>query len=219
MKRILLATIIAAAACLMAMAVPAKPVPFTHVQSDGTTVTLVMRGGEFNHSLMTTDGLTVAQGPNGDFCYKAGGNLSDVVAHDQDNRSIEEQAFVIAYRDQMTLEAGVRRMPRRDGENDNPQVPTLGSPRIPIILVNYTDVTFVDENPVATFENQFNEKEYSCLHYFQSQSRGLFSPQFDILGPVNLPHGRAFYGTNKSIYGTEVDTQLGTMIYDEEGSR
>ena len=214
MKRTLLATIIAAAACLMAMAVPAKPVPFTHVQSDGTTVTLVMRGGEFNHSLMTTDGLTVAQGPNGDFCYKAGGNLSDVVAHDQDNRSIEEQAFVIAYRDQMTLDTRGRRMPRRDGENDNPQVPTLGSPRIPIILVNYTDVTFVDENPVATFENQFNEKEYSCLHYFESQSRGQFSPQFDILGPVNLPHGRAFYGTNKSIYGTEVDTQLGTMIYD-----
>ena len=128
----------------MAMAVPAKPVPFTHVQSDGTTVTLVMRGGEFNHSLMTTDGLTVAQGPNGDYYYTANNALSDVVAHDQDNRSIEEQAFVIAYRDQMTLEAGVRRMPRRGGENDNPQVPTLGSPRIPIILVNYTDVTLVD---------------------------------------------------------------------------
>ena len=56
MKRILLAIIIAAAACLMAMAVPAKPVPFTHVQSDGSTVTLVMQGGEFNHSLMTLDG-------------------------------------------------------------------------------------------------------------------------------------------------------------------
>ena len=196
------------------MAVPAKPVPFTHVQSDGSTVTLVMRGGEFNHSLMTLDGLTVARSASGDYCYTAGGSLSDVVAHDKDNRSIEEQAFIIAYRNQMTLGAGASRMPRRADENTSPQVPTLGSPRIPIILVNYTDVVFIDEDPVATFQNQFNEKEYSCLHYFQSQSKGQFSPRFDILGPVNLPQTRAFYGANVYRYGQDLDTQLGTMIYD-----
>jgi M6 family metalloprotease-like protein len=140
--------------------------------------------------------------------------LSDVVAHDKDNRSIEEQAFIIAYRNQMTLGAGASRMPRRADENTSPQVPTLGSPRIPIILVNYTDVVFIDEDPVATFQNQFNEKEYSCLHYFQSQSKGKFSPRFDILGPVNLPQTRAFYGANVYRYGQDLDTQLGTMIYD-----
>lgn len=198
----------------VAMAAPAKPEPFTHVQSDGSTVTLVMRGGEFVHSLMTMDGLTVALNSRGDYCYTADGVLSDMVAHDQGSRGIEEQAFVVAYRDQMTLTAGVRRMPRREGGNDQPQVPTMGSPRIPIILVNYTDVHFIDENPVATFENQFNEKQYSSLHYFESQSRGLFSPRFEILGPVDLPQDRAFYGTNKRVYGTDVDKQLGTMIYD-----
>ena len=198
----------------MAMAVPAKPVPFTHTQSDGLTVTLVMRGGEFNHSLMTMDGLTVAQTLNGDYCYTANGALSDVVAHDQDNRSIEEQAFIIAYRDQMTFDTHARRMPRRTGENENPQVPTMGSPRIPIILANYPDVTFIHDDPVVTFQNQFNEMDKSCLHYFESQSRGQFTPQFDILGPVNLPSTRAYYGANKRVNGTEVDAQLGTMIYD-----
>ena len=213
MKKFLFATL-AAMSWLMTMAVPAKPVPFTHVQSDGSTVTLVMRGGEFNHSLMTTDGLTVAQSPNGDYCYTAGGAMSTVLAHDEENRSIEEQAFVIAYRDQMKLDASLRRLPRRAGENDNPQVPTTGSPRIPIILANYTDVTFIHDNPVATFQNQFNEMDKSCLNYFESQSQGQFSPQFDILGPVNLPQTRAYYGSNKRINGTEVDAQLGTMIYD-----
>ena len=196
------------------MAVPAKQVPFTHVQSDGSTVTLVMQGGEFNHSLMTMDGLTVARAANGDYCYSAGGAVSDVIAHDKGCRSIEEQGFIIAYRDQMTLDAAARRMPRRTDENTSPQVPTMGSPRIPIILVNYTDVHFIDENPVATFQNQFNEKQYSCLHYFETQSRGLFSPRFDILGPVNLPQNRAYYGENVYRYGQELDTQLGTMIYD-----
>lgn len=198
----------------MALAVPAKSVPFTHVQSDGSTVTLEMRGGEFNHSLMTLDGLTVARALNGDYCYTVGGSLSDVRAHDKGNRGIEEQAFVTAYRQQMTLGAGASRMPRRTDENDSPQVPTLGSPRIPIILVNYTDVQFIDENPLSTFQNQFNEKEYSCLHYFESQSRGQFSPRFDILGPVQLPQTRSFYGANVYRYGQELDTQLGTMIYD-----
>ena len=213
MKRILF-TIVAAMCCAAMVAAPAKPEPFTHVQSDGTTVTLVMGGGEFNHSLMTLDGLTVGRDTNGNYCYKAAGSLSDVLAHDAGHRGIEETAFISAYRSQMTLGAGRSRLPRREEENPTPQVPTLGSPRIPIILVNYTDIQFVDENPVNTFENQFNLMEYSCLHYFESQSRGKFSPRFDILGPVNLPQDRAFYGANKYVYGQEVDTQLGTMIYD-----
>ena len=196
------------------MAVPAKPVPFTHTQSDGTTVTLVMGGGEFCHSLMTLDGLTVAQNIQGDYCYMASGDLSDVLAHDTGNRGLREVAFIKAYRDQMTLAAGARRTPHRAEDNDNPQVPTIGSPSIPIILVNYSDVQFIDENPVNTFQWQFTEMDKSCLHYFQSQSRGQFSPRFDILGPVNLPQTRAYYGSNVYRYNTELDTQLGTMIYD-----
>ncbi len=214
MMRKLLLTVAATMCCIVAMAVPAKPMPFIHTQSDGTKVTLMMRGGEFNHSLTTLDGLTVAEDSKGDYCYTAWGSLSDVLAHDEDSRGIREVAFIKAYRDQMSLDATFRRMPRREESNDNPQVPTMGSPRIPIILVNYTDVKFIDDFPVLTFQDQFNQKDKSCLHYFQSQSRGLFSPQFDILGPVELPHDRAFYGANKRIYGTEVDTQLGTMIYD-----
>ena len=200
--------------CAMMQAVPAKPVPFTHTQSDGTTVTLMMRGGERNHSVMTMDGLTVQQTVNGDYCYAVGGAVSDVLAHNDGDRGIKEMAFVKAYREQMTLNAGIRRSPRRAEENENPQVPTMGSPRIPIILVNYTDVKFIHLNPVATFKNQFNEMEYSSLHYFEDQSRGLFSPQFDILGPVELPQTREYYGGNIRKFGQDVDQQLGTMIYD-----
>lgn len=101
----LLALVAAIACWAMMQAAPAKPAPFTHVQSDGSTVTLMMRGGEFNHSLMTMDGLTVDRDTDGDYYYTAGGALSNVRAHDASDRGIEEQAFVIAYRDQMTLES------------------------------------------------------------------------------------------------------------------
>jgi len=214
MKRIFLSVLTVMICWGVMLAVPARPLPFTHVQSDGSLVTLVMAGGEFNHSLVTLDGLTVAQNAQGDYCYTASGSLSDVMAHDSNNRDMREIAFIKAYREQMTLDAIPRRVPRREDSNDNPQVPTMGSPRIPIILVNYTDVQFIDDNPLVTFQNQFNLKDKSCLHYFESQSRGQFSPQFDILGPVQLPHDRAFYGSNKRMYNTEVDAQLGTMIHD-----
>ena len=210
MKRTILAIVLVITAWNLMMAVPAKPVPFTHTQSDGSTVTLVMRGGEFNHSLMTMDGLTVAQVANDDYCYTANGQQSNIVAHNEGQRGIEELAFITAYRDQMTLAAQPNRMPRREEGNDNPQVPTTGSPRIPIILVNYTDVHFIDSDPLATFQNQFNEMDRSCLQYFVSQSRGQFTPQFDILGPVQLANDRAFYGDNVGGY----DAQLGTMIYE-----
>lgn len=214
MKRILL-VIVALVTCWgTVMAAPAKPDPFTHVQSDGSAVTLVMRGGEFNHSLMTLDGLTVARNELGDYCYKVAGSMTDIIAHDEGSRGIGEQALIVAYRDQMTLRAGVHHAPRRGVEVDHPQVPTTGSPRIPIILANYTDVRFIHSDPVATFENQFNVKDYSCLHYFESQSRGQLTPQFEILGPVDLPQSRAYYGGNIMVYGEECDKQIGTMIYD-----
>ena len=211
MKTIILTIISAMMCCSAAMAVPAKPAPFTHVQSDGTTLTLMMQGGKFNHALMTLDGLTVAMDENGDYCYTASGHLSTVLAHDKGHRGIEEQAFVTAYRNLMAVDTPMRHIPRREESNSNPQVPTIGSPRIPIILVNYTDVKFIDVDPVATFENQFNHKEYSCLHYFEDQSRGQFSPNFEILGPVELSNTRDYYGGNDS---RGYDMHLGDMIIE-----
>lgn len=211
MKTIILTIISAMVCCAAAMAVPAKPVPFTHRQSDGSTVTLMMQGGKFNHALMTLDGLTVALDERGDYCYTASGHLSTVLAHNKGNRGIEEQAFITAYRNLMAVDTPMRHIPRREESNNNPQVPTIGSPRIPVILVNYADVKFIDVDPVATFENQFNEKEYSCLHYFEDQSRGKFSPKFEILGPVELTNTRAYYGGNDS---QGYDMHLGDMIIE-----
>ena len=69
MKTIILTIISAMMCCLAAMAVPAKPTPFTHVQSDGSTVTLMMQGGKFNHALMTLDGLTLFDKDIFNSCY------------------------------------------------------------------------------------------------------------------------------------------------------
>ena len=197
--------------CAVMMAVPAKPgVTFTHVQSDGSTVTLTMRGDKFNHHPVTLDGLAVERDIRGDYCYVAAGSLSNMRAHDQGSRGVEETAFITVYRDRLTAGTSLR-TPRHAEGTDGRQVPCMGSPRIPIILVNYTDVKFVNDDPVAAFDNQFNQMERSCFNYFKDQSYGQFTPQFDILGPVDLPNDRAWYGANDH---QGYDIRLGTMIVD-----
>ena len=94
--------------------------------------------------------------------------------------------------------------------------PTLGSPRALIMLVEYEDCRFTfghDE-----FEAMINEPGYSrhggtgsALDYFRSCSGGLFTPQFDVVGPITLPHKRVYYGMAS---GNTYDTQPWLMLTD-----
>jgi hypothetical protein len=67
LKSILVA-VLAMVCCIEMQAVPAKLQSIVHVQSDGSTVTLMMQGDEFNHRILTMDGLPVAQDEHGDYC-------------------------------------------------------------------------------------------------------------------------------------------------------
>jgi len=211
MRKFLLTTLTLMLAWTAMFAVPAKRNPFTMTQSDGGSLTLMMMGDEWGHGYVTADDrLAVAINDNGDYCYVVAGKPSAMLAHDTQWRTTSEQAFINANREVMGLQPTAMRIAREEA-NDDPQVPCMGSPRIPIILVNYTDVQFVDDDPVATFQDQFNTKELSCLNYFKDQSRDQFTPQFDILGPVMMDTVRSFYGSNDS-YG--YDKQLGTMVVE-----
>ena len=190
----------AALICFAASAVPAKPGTHTFTQSDGSTITLKMVGDEFHHSLMTLDNLTVDLDENGDVYYRNIMGLTAVRAHDPEQRSAAEASFVAQNAASLTLQALIPANDNRRRASANArrrtQVPQLGTPHIPIILVNYIDYKFKSQNPVEVFETQFNSGDKSCLAYFTDQSRGMFTPQFDILGPVNLSHNRSYYGGN-----------------------
>jgi len=209
MKRNLTLLLIAMMTVAMAYAVPAKRTLHTFAQSDGTTILVTMMGDEFHHCYVTTDGLTVEQTENGDFYYLTANGRSTMLAHNPEARDAGEEAYLSLARPSMGLDkVKSKRVIRREDER---QVPCTGSPKIPIILVNYTDITFKSSDPLSVFKNQFNEMDYSCLAYFTDQSRGKFTPQFDILGPVTMANNRKYYGGNDS-YG--FDKQLGTMVYE-----
>ena len=96
---------------LMAMAMPARPGWHTIKQSDGTTLRVQAVGNAFNSAILTTDGLMVARGDDGDFYYKSSlTGLTAVRAHDASQRTPAETAFVTAQRSNLVM-AGRQNLP------------------------------------------------------------------------------------------------------------
>lgn len=96
-------------------------------------------------------------------------------------------------------------------------MPHVGNPRVLVILAEFSDKTFSVNQPRKAFHQFFNhpttpENLYtegvdkvnyhnnlnysSVATYFADQSNGQFTPQFDIYGPVKLPHNCQYYGGN-----------------------
>ncbi len=198
---------------LSAMAVPAKPGLRTFTQSDGTTITVELKGDERFHTYVTTDGLTVGRlNGTGDFKYMTPDGLSAVRAHNPGNRTTEEAQFLAKNAQELSIEkvaakqladpnrrfavkAGIKAVDAM--RKTTPQVPNNGEVRIPVVLISYRDVDFRDgADAKATFEDFFNGEGVSARQYFIDQSNGKYIPQFDIYGPYKLSGTRAVYGGN-----------------------
>lgn len=91
-----------------------------------------------------------------------------------------------------------------DGPARTPGVKNL-APRGLVILANFKDIHFRSMNTVAEMDSMLNGANYnyyksygSARRYFEDQSHGLYSPQFDIVGPVQLPDSLKYYGSNRT---------------------
>ena len=78
-----------------------------------------------------------------------------------------------------------------------------GEKRGLIILVDFPDQTFSDDDPKALWTAIANEHLYSdyqaigsVADYFRDQSYGQFQLSFDVVGPVTMQHELAYYGKN-----------------------
>jgi len=79
--------------------VPAAPYPIVKQQPNGETVTILLRGDEHKHWMMTEDGWQVVQDDTDRICYalkKKDGTIvaSKKLAHDADKRSKCEQRWL-----------------------------------------------------------------------------------------------------------------------------
>ncbi len=199
---------------ITSVAMPAKPGWQTITQSDGSTLTLQAVGNAFNNAILTTDGLTVERGRDGDFYYTSTvTGMTAVRAHNPNMRTASEAAFVNAQRGAMTMQVKSYRMPDRSGQlnavgnNNSASVPALGQRRIPIILVEFQDKKFANSRE-RIIESMLTGQE-SVGQYFRDQSNGLYQPVFDVYGIYCLSQNREYYGGRS---GTGKDKGIGWLI-------
>ena len=217
MRKVLTFLMISVVAVSTALAIPAKRTPVTITQSDGTKVIVTMRGDEWHHSFVTSDGKPVSLEADGNLYYRTASGVSAVMAHEVSDRSAAETSFINSNASEMTFSAIASKSSRAKAGKayaarrkvGSTQVPTTGSPRVPIILVQYSDKKM--SNTKATFVSQYTSGSTSAYQYFSDQSNGKYTPQFDVYGIYTLSKTRATYGGNDS---NGDDKGVGLMVYD-----
>ena len=208
----LVMVLIASQIVLATFAAPALRGVFTVRQPDGTLLGVEQFGDENFHWTATTDGVMVIN-RNGAYYVAAiddSGELSStgVLAHADELRDSKEKQLIALQSSRLPLFHQRDRMSTRSMNIsvDGKFFPHQGNPRVLTILVAFQDSTFTVNQPVEAFDQNLNGETQQDLgnknhknlasvrQYFDICSRGRFTPQFDVVGPVTLPHEMAYYG-------------------------
>ncbi|MBR1484220.1 MAG: M6 family metalloprotease domain-containing protein [Prevotella sp.] len=168
-----------------AQAAPAYPGKIKKTMADGRTVEVYLRGDEHVHYYEDDRGLILQEGAAGCLSYAADQQAA--------RRQIEQQWQTVQQARRKVAPATITR-----------KFPTTGVVKGLVILAEYEDVKFSTPDAHATFDAMANQAHYDGPHasgsvydYFVAQSGGRFTPQFEVVGPLTLPHNRRYYGENE----------------------
>lgn len=214
-----------------AFAIPARQGVIVVSQPDGTQVSVMLHGDENGHYATDTQGNLAVEAPDGFYRYAASapGGLIVPSAHRltaSGTPSAEARAFLAGVdRDAMLRAIASRRSARIDasraagwtqtGLMTKATFPHEGSPRSLVILVEYSNLSFRIPDPYDYFRRLLTSPEFndngadgSALEWFTENSSGRFTPQFDVVGPITLPHSQSYYGKN-NVYNNDANpTQM-----------
>lgn len=192
---------------LTAKAIPVRPGQWSVVRlADGTTVRVETCGDEYSSWYRDAQGQ----------CYVRQGDT--YVTADMETISEERHAI------QKRLGKQTRHVLRTStidglgskGQNSHGSMYSIGKTDIPVLLVDFSDKKFEEINTPALiqdyltkegfqYNNPKNGKKYgigSVCDYFVAQSKGMFQPNFKVLGKVTLDKSFKYYGENKMVDGT-----------------
>lgn len=215
-------------------AIPARPVPLLIKQSDGTEITLYLRGDETFHCFYTDDGIPVVQGNDSSYYYAAVKDStfinSGILAHQKLERNAIENTYINNNREYLLsfveslfnrnrLNASTQNIAKAKAARiiGMPQT-YIGRKKGLVILINFQDRSLTGNNVQNEFNNFFNQKGYnknnhigSVHDYFYDQSYGLFDLSFDVIGPVTVSNKISYYGANSS-WDSQNDIHVGQMV-------
>lgn len=212
-KRVCLFLIIFLLGVNKLLAIPANPKPFRVQQPDGTYVTIRLHGDEYLHYTTTLDGYTLVKNEKGYYVYADYHQdrliPTSMVAHDTDSRSRSESAFIadltkhikpaltISNRERKNAAMSRRHHALKSRTFDYDNFRGL------VILVEFNDCSFSRDDFPQIANDMLNCENYrgyddsrlgkftgSVRDYFQDNSFGQFSPQFDVVGPVKIDYSQ-----------------------------
>ena len=101
-------------------------------------------------------------------------------------------------------------------------VPSSGKVRIPVILVNFSDLSFTIPNAQAQFDDLFNgaggsnpNATGSVRDYYTASSNSAIDLEYEVFGPYTLPRDMEYYGQNKtSGYYTDHNLHARELVID-----
>lgn len=211
-------------------ALPARSIPETVTQPDGTVVTVRVVGDEFYHYQMTADDIPVVRGADGFYRYAElapDGTVvaGQVIARDAHLRTASDKVYLeqlaarkvsqgmVAQR-QLKRQQKLRSVTRR-----TTQATTGDDVHGLVLLVEFSDKKFDPTNTLEDFKEMMNKEGYdyqgaigSARDYFIAQSGGQFRPTFDVVGPITLDKTMAYYGGNDKYTGN--DSRPEEMVID-----
>ncbi|MEG1861474.1 MAG: M6 family metalloprotease domain-containing protein [Bacteroidaceae bacterium] len=194
---------------------PAFPEFATIIQSDGSQLSFRKCGNEYFSYFITLDGIVLSKKSNGDFCYAEITTNNEIkstniIAHNQESRSFYEEDLVKGLNKYINRAELAEKKTRSTGFQEQASVRSIGSPTIPILLIEFTDQKFRTADAVTFYDKHFNAKGYtesdytgSVRDYFVDQSDGQFQPHFKVVGKVMVSHTYYYYGSNTGGYNKD----------------
>lgn len=185
MKKSIIISLLSAAfifLCQTMSAIPAKPGKIVLTQPDGTSITVIVHGDEWFHYTTDEFGRLLEEDSNG-FMVRSNKTFDQIQA----KMSLAQNARTHAL--ELSKEAVLK-------------AKATGSPKIPVVLVQFSDKSFTISNPKQAFTNLLTQTGYSAnggtgcvLDYYKDQSRGAYTPQFVVMDVVTLSGKMSTYGS------------------------
>ena len=208
-------------ATLAVNAIPAKRGVWKTIKlADGTEVRAQLVGDEHFHFWKAVNGEAYVLGQNKLVYEKANVGQLQAKADLRRQRVAQSRHARLAKLKNMSEQTGRRKVNER----------FHGTKKGLVILVNFTDTKFKAAHNQALYNRICNEENFSSNEgfkgsvrdYFKAQSLGVFDLQFDVVGPVPLANGYAYYGSNDDAKANEmiieackgVDAQVNFADYD-----
>lgn len=206
---------------LMLHAVPVEPYTTQLRLIDGTIITATYMGDERASFYVSADGYIVSP--------------SAISSNLYEKTSLTPRQYLDALQAESELTAPMQYSVRAIGSTETAAMQPIGKPKIPVILVEFSDKSFsvasTTQEILDFYEVYYNGTKESITgsnilsygsvrQYFDDMSDGKLTPEFHIYGPVKLSKPSGYYGEDSpdgthDIHFNEFRTEALQLVLQE----